>query len=361
MIIKKSLIIISLFTISIYAQDSFYKNGKWDFVELRKAYSNDSSKWPKPNLDKGIKHNELKPVSLIDEKILKQPLVKLGKRLFHEPRLSKNDDISCATCHVPNNAFIQNTSISVGHDGLVGTRNAPTLFGLQESKHLFWDGRSKSLEEQAIGPILNPVEMALTKEELEDKIKHLTGYEKELKEIYGDTNFTVERITQAIATFEKTLKAPRTKFDDFLEGNKEALNDNEILGLHLFRTKARCMNCHNGENFSDGEFHNLGLTYYGREKYEDWGLYHTTLKNEDVGKFKTPTLRQVSKTGPYMHNGLFPSLRGIINMYNAGMFNPKPKEIQLNDPKFPKTSAILQELNLTNEETSALLIFLLSL
>ncbi|RBQ31918.1 cytochrome-c peroxidase [Arcobacter sp. FW59] len=358
MILKNLLVSIYLLSCSIYAQDIFYKDGNWNFSELRKVYSSDSSKWPKPNIDKNIKHKELKAVSSVDEKVLNEPIVKLGKRLFHEPRLSKNNDISCATCHVPNNAFIQNTTISVGHNGLEGTRNAPTLFGLQNTKHLFWDGRAQSLEEQAIGPILNPVEMALTIEELKDKIKLLTGYEQELKDIYGDTNFTVERIAESIASFEKTLKAPKTKFDNFLDGDINSLNDMEVLGLHLFRTKARCINCHNGENFNDGEFHNLGLTYYGREKYEDWGLYHTTKKDEDVGKFKTPTLRQISKTAPYMHNGLFPSLRGIINMYNVGMFNPQPNKAQLNDPKFPKTSPILQKLDLTDKEISALLMFL---
>ncbi len=361
LLFKKSILCLSLFTITLFSQDSFLKDDKWNFHELRKAYSKDSSKWPKPDLDEGIEHNELKAVSTVSDEILNQPIVKLGQRLFHEPRLSKNNDISCATCHVPNNAFIQNTSVSVGHNGLVGTRNAPTLFGLQNSKNLFWDGRAKSLEEQAIGPILNPVEMGFTKEEFKEKIKNLTGYEDELKVIFGDDKLTVDRITDSLAAYEKTLKAPKTKFDAFMEGDSHALNDREILGLHIFRTKARCLNCHSGETFSDDKFHNLGLTYYGREKYEDFGLYNTTKNNDDVGKFKTPTLRQISNTAPYMHNGLFPHLRGVTNMYNAGMFHHKPKEHQINDPKFPKTSPILKKLNLTKEEQSALILFLQTL
>lgn len=147
---------------------------------------------------------------------------------------------------------------------------------------------------------------------------------------------------------------------DVLGKNKKVLSDSEVRGLHLFRTKANCINCHNTPYFSDNKFHNLGLTYYGR-KYEDLGLYLSTKKNEDVGKFKTPTLREVSETKPYMHNGLFPQLENVVMMYNEGMGVEKPKGEQMNDPKFPKKSEMIQKLNLSDEEVQDIAAFLRTL
>ncbi|MBF0806875.1 cytochrome-c peroxidase, partial [Streptococcus sp. 19428wA2_WM07] len=138
-----------------------------------------------------------------------------------------------------------------------------------------------------------------------------------------------------------------------------ALNDRELLGLHLFRTKARCMSCHSGALLTDQQFHNLGLTYYGRKKYEDLGRYLVTGKNEDVGKFRTPGLRGVAQSGPWMHNGLFPQMVGLLNMYNAGMSRPVPQNAQqAADPKFPVTSPLLRPLQLTSDEIIALKSFL---
>lgn len=135
------------------------------------------------------------------------------------------------------------------------------------------------------------------------------------------------------------------------------LTDSEINGLHLFRTKANCINCHNTPYFSDQKFHNIGLTYFGRE-YEDLGLYNISKRNEDVGKFKTPTLREVSQTAPYMHNGLFPNIRGVLNMYNAGMPNEKRNR---DSPLAPKKSGMLEKLNLTDTELTDLEHFLKTL
>lgn len=361
MFIKKSFYIflfLGLFFINLNAHDEFFINKEWNIKKLREVYSKDSSKWPKADVDKGIDFEELKAISKIDETNINKALVKLGKRLFHEPRLSKSEDISCATCHVPNNAFIQRTALSKGHKNQVGNRNAPTLFGLQDLEHLFWDGRANSLEEQAIGPILNPVEMALSKDELKAKLETLSGYVQDSENAFGSSGLNIDRLAKAIAAFERTLKAPRTRFDDFMEGNEKAFNDYELLGLHLFRTKARCMNCHYGENLTDGKFHNLGLTYYGRSKFEDFGRYNVTKNKDDMGKFKTPTLRQISNTMPYMHGGFFDSLSAVINIYNAGAFQPKPNNMQINDPLFPKTSPLLKKLNLTRKEMIALKLFL---
>ncbi|RAV28492.1 hypothetical protein DN748_12790 [Sinomicrobium soli] len=146
----------------------------------------------------------------------------------------------------------------------------------------------------------------------------------------------------------------------FIQGDTSRLSDREVLGLHLFRTKARCINCHNSPLFSDNKFHNTGLTYYGR-KYEDLGRYGHTGKKEDVGKFRTVTLREVARTAPYMHNGIFPHLRGVINLYDAGMPRPVRKPHQQRDSLFPETSPLLKKLHLTDDEKLSLRAFLLTL
>ena len=328
-----------------------------DIKELREVYSKPISKWPKPELDKEIKLQEMQSLETQRPEITN--LVKLGIRFFNEPRFSSSMTLSCASCHAPNKAFTEHTRTSQGHNGLKGDRNSPTLYGVAEGMHFFWDGRAASLEEQALGPIENPVEMAMPLDILKDKIQTMSGYEKDLKEVFGDSKLTLDRIATAIAAYERTIIPPRTKFDEFLDGNVSALNDRELLGLHLFRTKARCMNCHSGKYLSDGDFHNLGLTYYKRKKYEDLGRYNVTKQNNSVGEFKTPTLRQIANTAPYMHNGLFPRLRGVLNAYNGGMFDVKAKtKEQKEDPLFPKKSKHLKQLNLTNKEIKALLMFL---
>lgn len=345
-----------------FAADPFLAlDGKWDLRSIIEAYSKPISEWPKPTVDKAVKYKEMESVKTLDSATLDSPIVKLGLRLFHEPRLSMSNDLSCASCHRPNRAYTEESSVSSGFKGLKGGRNAPTILGVGGASSLFWDGRAKTLQEQALGPIANPVEMAMPLDKLAKKLEKMSGYEKDIKEVFGDSTFTVERVAVAIAAYEATIVAPRTRYDEFLDGNKSALNSKEVLGLHLYRTKAQCMNCHYGERLTDDSFHNLGLTYFGR-KYHDAGRYEVTKDNNDTGKFKTPTLRQISNTSPYMHNGLFKSLRNVLNMYNGGMFHPKPmNEAQAKDPKFPKTSELIKKLNLTKEELDALEAFLKTL
>lgn len=328
--------------------------------ELRHAYSKPLKEWPKPELDEGVAFKEM--VSLEVDRPKRDALINLGVRFFHEARFSTSMDISCASCHAPNKAFTEHTRTSRGHNGLKGERNSPTLYGVFENKQFFWDGRAATLEEQALGPISDPLEMAMPLDVLSQKLKTMSGYERDLEEVYGDSNLTLKRIAHAITAYEKTIIPPRTKFDEFLDGNVSALDERELLGLHLFRTKARCMNCHSGKYLSDGEFHNLGLTYYNREMYEDLGKYNISKDNKETGKFKTPTLRQIVNTAPYMHNGLFAKLGGIISMYNAGMPNIQAKtQEEKNDLKFPQKSEHLKKLNLTKEEQVALLFFLRTL
>ena len=189
-------------------------------------------------------------------------------------------------------------------------RNSPTIQNTWFYEKLFWDGRAKNLEDQAFAPINSESEMHNEMPMLIRSIRKSGDYKKMFKKAFGDDDISPDRLTEAIATFEKTIVSRKSRFDEFLEGNKYAMSANEIKGLHLFRTKARCINCHNGPLFSDNSFHNNGFSDGDR------GLYAVTHKDEDIGKLKTPSLRDVMKTKPWMHNGALHDISVIIDRYN---------------------------------------------
>lgn len=172
------------------------------------------------------------------------------------------------------------------------------------------------------------------------RLRATETYSAEMATVFGSPEVKISRIATAIAAFQRTLDRP-TRFDRFLRGTKDILSDEAIWGLHLFRTKARCANCHMGPNLTDGKFHNLGLSYYSR-KLEDLGRYSVTGDPADVGKFKTPSLRHLARTGPYMHNGVFPSLRGLVSLYAIGG-GRSARELDKDDPLFPHASALLHK------------------
>lgn len=353
---------------------------------LRQIYSNrDSTKWEAPHIDKSVlddfakelgladatseenrskilSHLELKPLPLTPPYPQENPYTKekadLGKKLFNDPRLSLSNQIACASCHDKELGFADNKSVSYGHDRAQGSRNSPSVVMSAFGTHKFWDGRASSLESQSLFPIADPKEMAFSADKAVKKISKIKEYKDDFYAAFGTRKITKELLSQAIATYERSLMPHHNRFDRFLNGKAEDLSDEEVLGLHLFRTKARCMNCHNGVALSDDRFHNLGLHYYGRDKYEDLGRYEITRENSDVGKFKTPSLRGVKKTPPYMHNGLFPHLRGVLNAYNAGMANPIPKEGATYNPPFPSPDELLKKLELSQDELNALEAFL---
>jgi len=185
-------------------------------------------------------------------------------------------------------------------------------------------------------------------------------YMKAFAEVFGTDQVTKEKIAEAVAEFVRTIQSRgRSRFDQFTAGSYDKMNAQEILGLHLFRTKASCMNCHHGPFFTDNNFHDLGLSYFGRN-LEDLGRFRATGLEDDSGKFKTPTLRNVTRTAPYMHVGLFP-LRGVMNLYNAGMPDIKPPTEMPEDRPFPKKSELLSPLDLNEEEIQAILAFLATL
>jgi cytochrome c peroxidase len=326
---------------------------------LRALYARPVAEWPKPLISAGVQWKELSAMPTDSNKVaqLKDPKIQLGKLLFFDPRLSGSNQISCSSCHDPDLAWTDGRTVSLGNDHLQGSRNTTSLLNIAQVKELFWDGRAASLEDQAINPMATLHEMNQEPPTIPAEIAAIPGYPPLFEKAFGDKRITLQKILDAIAAFERTLTSRRSRFDEFVMGRYKQLTDQELQGLHLFRTKARCMNCHNGPYFTDNQFHNIGLTYYGR-KYEDLGRYNITKEAADVGKFRTPSLRDVMRTRPWMHNGLFDNMDGIMNMYSAGMPQPKPKPEQVNDPLFPKTDPLIQKLELTPEEKKALIAFL---
>ncbi|MBB5636920.1 cytochrome c peroxidase [Pedobacter cryoconitis] len=330
-------------------------------VVLRSLYSKPVNQWPSPTIDSGVNWAEFSPLKPLDSlyfDLMEQPKVKLGQLLFFDPLLSGSNQISCSSCHDPEISWADKRSVALGNDHLTGNRNTPSLLNVAARKSLFWDGRAATLEQQAEGPLTAHHEMNMKTSLLAKKLGKIKAYKALFKQAYGTDQITYPEILEALSEFQKTITSRTSRFDRFMEGEYQALNDQEIQGLHLFRTKARCMNCHNGKYLTDEDFHNIGLTYYKRE-YEDLGRYLITGKPEDTGKFRTPSLRDVMNTSPWMHNGLLDNMTGIINLYNTGMhmMNPSEKEAAA-DHLFPRTDKLLQPLKLTDQEIKAIVAFM---
>lgn len=339
--------------------------------ELRTLYMQPTHCWPKPTLDPGIEKRELsllgKP-SFPANNPFSQLKLRLGEQLFHDPQLSRSGHIACASCHDRDLGWADGRQVSFGHHRAKGKRNAPSIENSAFYSRLFWDGRASSLEEQALMPITDSAEMNFTLEELEQRLSQDDNYPHLFNLAFGSEVITAENIAKAIATFERTILSRQSRFDTFLMANKmtddnqrkrlsRAFSDESVKGLHLFRTKARCMNCHNGPEMSDSKFHNIGLTYYKR-LYQDLGLYNQTHNVDDVGKFKTPGLRGVMNTKPWMHNGFFVNMEGLIHFYNMGGVATQKT---LQDPLAPQTSKHLKPLHLSQTEINDILAFLESI
>lgn len=326
------------------------------YTSLKTHYSMPSSQWLPPTVDADVEWKEIGNLPNLNLQ-LDSNKVALGKQLFFDKRLSKDNDISCASCHSPKLAWQDALEKSPGHDSLLGDRNTPSILNIAHFNTFFWDGRAKTLEEQVEGPLTNSKEMNNNIDSLLIKLNAIKTYQTAFKNVYNHEKITANNLYDAIAVFEKTINSYNTKFDQFMKGDTTAMNNEEIRGMHLFRTKGRCMNCHHSPLFSDEKFHNLGLVYYKRD-YEDLGRYHITKKGKDVGKFRTPTLRNVTKTGPWMHNGFVWEMEGVLSMYNAGMVQLIPTEEEKKDSLFPYTSPLLKPLNLTYKEQQEIISFL---
>lgn len=334
--------------------------------ELRQLYGSGNPKiWPKPFLfeesKEGFKDIGVLPqMEFPSDNPYSKAKENLGKKLFFDPKLSESGKISCGTCHLPEKAFTDGKMLAQGHNNQEGLRNVISILNSGYAKSLFWDGKAKNLEDQVKHPIENPLEMNLHMDLAINRVIENKEYKKLFRKAFGNKKFTEERLAKAIATYERTLVSPKSRFDIFIEGNKDELSDSEIRGLHLFRTKANCINCHNTGNFSDNKFHNIGLDFFS-ENDVDLGRFDVTKNPQDKKKFKTPSLREVAQTKPYMHNGQFPELMNVMMMYNVGFGREDLTDSQKKDPHYPKKSGMIKPLHLEDDEISDIISFLKTL
>ena len=324
-----------------------------DGSSLAEQYRLPPSQWPPFVVDDGVQAEEIGPLPPLPPVSWHTPAAEqLGKLLFFDPRLSGSGQLACVSCHDVQLGWADGRRVAAGHDRFAGSRNAMTLLNAAYFDHLFWDGRAQGLLELALQPIQSPAEMNAEIPAIILRLKETDGYPDAFGEAFGSPEITAQRIAEALASYVRSISWSSSRFDRFVRGDYERLTGQEIEGLHLFRTRARCMNCHNGPRFSDGSFHHTGLSYYGR-RFEDLGRSEVTGKSEDRGKFRTPTLRNVRNTGPWMHNGLFTDFTGILRMYNHGItFSARPR------PGAPELSPLVRPLGLDSSELAALEAFL---
>lgn len=269
--------------------------------------------------------------------------VRLGMQLYFDTRLSADNTISCATCHKPDTGWAHHAPTDTGIKGQVGGRNSGTIVDAAHMKFQFWDGRAGSLEEQALGPIHNPIEMGETLENVVRKLNAIPGYKQQFQEVFG-TDVTTDGIAKAIAAFERTVVSGPSPYDRYIMGDRNAMSAAAVRGMKIFNGKGHCTPCHSGPMFSDQGFHNLGV---GMNKPKpDVGRIEVTKDPKDWGRFKTPGLRNVAVTFPYLHDGSEKTLMDVVEFYNRGGIPNRNL-----DP-------LMQPLNLTGQEKENLVAFL---
>ena len=295
--------------------------------------------------------------------------IELGKKLFFDRRLSGDGTMSCATCHDPQMCFTDGLEISLNYPTTRNWRNSPTLINVAFQKLLFDDGRAASLEEQALFPMMSAFEMNQNLDFMEEEIRSVPEYVAEFKIIFGDDDITRERIAMAIAAFERTLVSHDAPLDRFLQGDKKALSKDALKGYALFTGKGHCSECHYGAKLADDGFHVLNVQenpehlkdpriavtrrYVGklyhfadfRSLTEDPGRYLITKEQKDWKAFKTPTLREIAGTAPYMHNGLYATLDEVIEFFDrgGGKGNTVLQPLQLSAVEKTQLRTFLQE------------------
>ncbi len=269
--------------------------------------------------------------------------IALGKQLYFDKRLSRDNTISCASCHDPGKGYSNGDQFATGFKGQKGGRNSPTVINAAYNTFQFWDGRAGSLEEQALGPIANPIEMNLTLKEAVDRINKIPGYKSQFQKVFG-SDATEENIAKAIASYERTVLCGDAPYDRFKAGDKKALSPAAERGRVLFFGRAACSSCHSGPNFTDNAFHNIGVGMDAKQP--DEGRKAISNLGGDTGSFKTPTLRDIAKSGPYMHDGSLKTLKEVVEHYNKGGV---PNEF-LDEEIF--------KLNLTPQEVDDLVTFM---
>jgi cytochrome c peroxidase len=269
--------------------------------------------------------------------------IELGRRLYYDKRLSADGTVACATCHDPAKGFSDGKKVSEGIGGKKGARNAPTVLNSVFYEFQFWDGRADSLEEQAKGPMTNPVEMGMAShDDVVKVVRADVSYAAAFKSIFG-RDATIDDIVAAIATFERTVVTGNSRFDRFIAGDKAAMSAEAQRGWELWNGKARCNTCHPfgnaTPNFSDNKFHNIGVAAKGRDfsalarqaaaepdpqklafhqDFTELGRYVTTRQPKDIGAFKTTGLRDIALSAPYMHDGSEATLLDVVKFYDKG-------------------------------------------
>lgn len=271
--------------------------------------------------------------------------IALGKALYFDARLSKDGTVSCASCHNPFHGFEDPSPTSHGVGHKLGTRNSPTVINRLFSKEQFWDGRAEDLEAQAKGPMGNPVEMAnASHPEVVARLAKIKGYAPLFKAAFGSEQITIDRVVQAIASYERTVLSGNSPYDRYQAGDKNALSPEAVHGMDVFNGKGNCKVCHAGFNFSDESYHNLGVGMTAAKP--DLGRFDQTKKASDRGAFKTPGLRNIAERAPYMHDGSEQTLRQVIEFYNRG------------GVPNPNLSKEIKPLALSDDEITALVAFL---
>lgn len=275
---------------------------------------------------------------------------RLGRFLFYDMRLSRDGTVACASCHRSEDAFSSRTPVSTGIRGQRGQRKPPALINLAAALYpnFFRDGRAHSLEQQALEPIINPLEMGNTQAGLLRTLRAIPGYRRYFQEAFGSAEITSERVATALADYVRTRMSGNSAWDRWRRRHDEtAVSDEVKRGHELFFGRAGCNQCHFGSTFTDSSFHNLGVGWNVRSRsFVDRGRFAITQRETDMGAFKTPTLREVTKHAPYMHDGSFATLREVIEMYNRG------------GEKNPYLDPKMRPLNLTGREIDALETFL---
>ena len=257
--------------------------------------------------------------------------VERGRELFFDTRLSRDRTIACASCHDPDRAFSDGRPVAIGVFNRVGRRSAPALVNRGYGRSFFWDGRAATLEEQVLQPIQDPNEMDMTLTEVSERV-----------------GMPIEEVSRSLASFVRSLLSGNSSFDQFINGDRVALTTEQQAGLQLFRGKANCTACHVGPTFSDERFHNTGVAWRDGRLLDE-GRFEVTRRPEDRGAFKTPTLREIARTAPYMHDGSVGTLTDVVEFYDQG---GKPN---------PNLDPELRPLRLTDDEKRALIAFLESL
>ena len=258
----------------------------------------------------------LLPISWPAENPYTSEKAELGRILFFDARISADNTVSCSTCHSPQYAFTDSMPVSIGIGRQKGTRSAPTIINRAYGQPQFWDGRAPTLEQQVKIPMTNPIEMGNTEQAILNKLRSIPGYRVLFAKAFGSEEFTFDQVTQAVATFERTIVSGNSPYDRYQAGDKKALTPQQVRGMNVFYKKAKCDKCHEGMNFTRNEFHNTGV---GTGKPEpDLGRYSITKDPKDWAAFKTPTLRDIAETPPYMHDGSLKTLKEVVEFYDKG-------------------------------------------